>query len=63
MKFKYLQLESHREHKQDFCMIVLTICMLGLVLFSVYVLLRMAWVGRALEGADVLPTRSFLFFY
>jgi putative copper export protein len=33
------------------------------VLFSVYVLLSMAWVGHASEGADVLPTRSFLFFY
>jgi len=63
MKFKYLQLESHREIKQSFCVIVLAICGLGLVLLSVYVILRMAWVGHALEGADVLPTRSFLFFY
>jgi hypothetical protein len=61
MKFKHLQPESHRERKQDFCMIVLAICGLGLVLLSVYVILRMAWVGYARTGVEV-PTHSCNFF-
>jgi hypothetical protein len=61
MKFKYLQLESHRELKQSFCVIVLAICVLGLVLLSVYVILRMARVGYARTGVEV-PTHSCHFF-